>query len=82
MTWPCSWEECPAEAKHAMTFRGQLGHVHECDHHTAFLREWADVESVVPLPCPHMHGPKWVDIPRALPDDQPDLMPSDIPLPS
>lgn len=66
--WPCSSEDCPNLAAYAVTFRGQAGHVHDCVPHTAQLREWTDVESVVSLPCPHPHGDgtRWVDTPRPL----------------
>lgn len=66
--WPCSREGCADPAAYAVTLRGQPGHVHDCVAHTAVLREWADVGSVVPLPCPHPHGDgtTWVDTPRPL----------------
>jgi hypothetical protein len=62
----CGTKECEEPAAYAMTFRGQNGHVHECVQHAAVLREVADVERVVSLPCPHPHGTVWKDQPRML----------------
>lgn len=66
--WPCSWEDCTAWAVVVMTFRDQVGHVHECPQHEALLREWSDVTAAVPLPCPFPHGDgrTWTDVPHEL----------------
>jgi hypothetical protein len=66
--WPCCWDGCPRTATHAIRFHNQNGHVHDCDRHTAHLREWSDVAEVVPLPCPFDHGTgnMWIDAPRDL----------------
>lgn len=67
-SWPCSAEDCPNTATHAITFRDQYGHVHDCNQHTAEAREWSDVTKVVPLPCPFSHGngETWIDFPTPL----------------
>ncbi|WP_035796402.1 hypothetical protein [Kitasatospora mediocidica] len=65
--WPCSWEDCPKPAVAAARFHDQVGHVHDCSQHIAWLREWSDVAEIVPLPCPFAHGDvTWVDQPKEL----------------
>lgn len=66
--WPCCWDGCSRAATHAIQFHNQNGHVHDCDPHTAWLREWSDVAEVVLLPCPFSHGAgqTWVDTPQGL----------------
>lgn len=70
-SWPtrCDWTGCTTVAANAVKFRGQPGHLHECGLHTAALREWADVASVQPMPCPYAGcsgGPIRIDWPRPL----------------
>lgn len=63
----CSWSGCTKTAAYAIRFHGQYGHVHECSEHQAVLREWADVSSIVPLPCPWgSHETSWIDYPKDL----------------
>ena len=65
--WPCCWDGCTRDATHAIRFHDQPGHVHDCDTHTAWLREWSDVAEAVTLPCPFPHGSNtWTDTPREL----------------
>jgi hypothetical protein len=62
----CDSEGCTNLASTAIRFHGQAGHVHDCDHHAAVLREWCDVAEAVPMPCPWLHGDTWTDQPRDL----------------
>lgn len=63
----CGWEGCDETATTALRFRGQPGHVHNCDPHAATNREWADVIESAPLPnCPFPHGGMWIDTPHDL----------------
>ena len=65
---PCDWRDCPTPAANAITFTGVAGHVHDCERHTAVLREWTDIYEVIPLPCPwaDFHNISWTDTPREL----------------
>lgn len=63
----CGWEDCQDPATTALTFRGQPGHVHNCDPHAAINREWSDVTWSAPTPCPLLdHGTTWTAVPRDL----------------
>ncbi|ONI48654.1 MULTISPECIES: hypothetical protein [unclassified Streptomyces] len=64
----CGWEDCQETATTALTFRGQPGHVHNCNPHAAINREWSDVTSSAPMPpCTYPHdGTTYVAMPADL----------------
>lgn len=63
----CGWGDCQKRATTALRFRGQPGHVHNCDPHAAINREWSDVIESAPMPnCPFPHGGMWIDTPADL----------------
>jgi hypothetical protein len=64
--WKCCWDGCDRPAAYTITFHGTTGHVHDCSPHTAYLREWADVDTVEPLPCHQVHGTVWSGSPPGL----------------
>lgn len=75
MTWngECSSHGCDEKATHVVTFKNQVGHVHDCRSHVATLVEWADVAVVQELnedgscPIPSCGTvPTWVDMPTLL----------------
>jgi hypothetical protein len=65
---PCSTQDCPGSAVVAIAFHGQYGHVHHCAPCAAEAREWYDVATSAPLPCPYTHGDgsTWIDVPPDL----------------
>jgi hypothetical protein len=64
--WPCCSEGCRRTAVEALWFNNQLGHIHECAHHSAMVREWFDVAGSCGLPCPLTHQIVWTDAPPGL----------------
>lgn len=63
----CGCGDCQAPATTALRFRDQPGHVHNCGPHAALNREWSDVTSSAPTPCPCLHdGTAWTAYPRDL----------------
>lgn len=43
MTLRCCSGTCAEPAVEAIAFRGQPGHIHDCAHHAAQVREWCDI---------------------------------------
>lgn len=71
----CGSEGCTRAAVAALWLRGQAGHVHDCSHHEALVREYCDVidsKPIVPgLKCPAVActpAPIAVQVPTLLAD--------------
>lgn len=71
---PCSSLRCDQPAAEALSFRGQIAHVHDCTKHAAQVREWCDVTASAPIhngccPVPGCaDAPTWIGKPTPLGD--------------
>lgn len=57
--WICSCDNCEEPAAYSIVFRDEARHIHCCTAHAAELNKATNIESMVELPCPYVHGGVW-----------------------